>query len=640
MSVGTTYGKYFLLKRIATGGMGEIYLARQQGPAGFEKILVIKKILQQLSENEKYARSFLSEAKMQAQMNHSSIVQIFDLGQADDGTFYMAMEYVHGKALVDVESKVKRLKERVPPALTAQILERAADALSYAHGMADAKGQSLNIIHRDVSPHNVLISYAGDVKLIDFGIAKSELSTVKTETGTIKGKFYYMSPEQSRAMPLDKRSDVFSLGIVLYECLLGVNPFQKPNVVLSLEAIQKEHPPLPSEVDPDLEPFDAIVARSLAKDRDERYGDADEMRDDLARLRARLPAANERLGAYVSRLFKESLDQDSKILVEMDMGAVRRPATPAPPRSDAAKPLRPSRPSRPLKIAPPDPKVTDSGPGKTILMPGEGGKAAVGVAPDIEPDPVPEHAATVVQSSPFPNQPGRHSQRRAAHVDEAMTIPPSLDLSAYSGSGEEDAPKTDSFEEATDPPRSVSGPWEWGQPNAPERALEPSAPPPSARVVLIAATVIVVAAGAAVIAWTLTHSAPGGALPAIDPGAALADPVTGQGRLRLTTIPPLPVTCNGKAVSGADFPLSGSTGKIEVGDETMALHIKLAYRQAEGSRMMDMNADPGVMVYVNSVARGRTPIFGVAIGGDPIRVEFKKPGVEQTVTLQLQYLGK
>ncbi|MFN7133225.1 MAG: serine/threonine protein kinase, partial [Myxococcales bacterium] len=325
MSVGAIYGgKYFLLKKLAAGGMGEVFLARQQGPAGFEKILVIKRILNHLTDNNDYVEAFLTEARLQARMSHSSIVSIFDLGQAEDGSFYLAMEFIHGKSLVETITRAKNMKKQLPPDLAALILERAADGLSYAHNLTDNAGRSMNIIHRDISPHNVLISYTGDIKLIDFGIAKSEINSVKTETGTIKGKFFYMSPEQSAAKPLDKRSDIFSLGIVLYETLTGDNPFMRGNVVLALEAIQKWDPPPPSSIDPALAPFDPIVAKALAKDREQRYQDAADLKDDLARVRALgvLPPSPERLGPFMMRIFREKYEAETRILQDTDSASV------------------------------------------------------------------------------------------------------------------------------------------------------------------------------------------------------------------------------------------------------------------------------------------------------------------------------
>jgi len=330
LDVGSSYGKYFLLKKLAAGGMGEIFLAKQQGPAGFEKILVVKKILHHLTENKEFVELFLGEARLAARMNHRNIVQVFELGE-QDGTYFIAMEYVSGKSLRDVVDLTTKRKEKLHAELCRTIAEQICDGASYAHNLTDITGRSLNIIHRDLNPQNVLISYTGDVKVIDFGIAKSEMSTVKTEAGMIKGKFVYMSPEQSLAKKLDKRSDIFAVGISLYEMLTGINPFHKNNIVLTLEAVQRYEPPPPSEYDPSYAPFDPIISKALAKDRDKRYSDAAEMQDDLRRIV--LPRSSERLGQFMSRLFRQQLEEEQKILMDTDaarlMNAGARARTPA-----------------------------------------------------------------------------------------------------------------------------------------------------------------------------------------------------------------------------------------------------------------------------------------------------------------------
>jgi len=323
--VGTFYGKYFLLKKLAAGGMGEVFLAKQQGPAGFEKILIIKKVLAHLSGNKEFIELFLGEARLAARMNHRNIVQVFELGE-HESSYFIAMEYVQGKPLRDVIDMAAKKKEKLSAELCRSIAEQICDGASYAHNLTDISGRSLNIIHRDLNPQNVLISYTGDVKVIDFGIAKSEMSTVKTEAGMIKGKFVYMSPEQSLAKKLDKRSDIFAIGISLYEMLTGINPFHKNNIVLTLEAVQRFEPPPPSEYDPAFAPFDPIIAKALAKDRDRRYADAAEMQDDLRRIT--VPRAQERLGPFMSRIFRAQLEEEQKILMDTDSSRVTGGARP------------------------------------------------------------------------------------------------------------------------------------------------------------------------------------------------------------------------------------------------------------------------------------------------------------------------
>ena len=335
--VGQTFGKYFLMKKLAAGGMGEIFLAKQQGPAGFTKLLVVKKILAHLTENKEFIEAFLGEARLAAQMNHRNVVQVFELGE-EAGNYFIAMEYVAGKSLRDVIDQAIKRKEKLNAELCRLVAEQICDGASYAHNLTDMGGRSLNLVHRDLNPQNVLISYTGDVKVIDFGIAKSEMSTVKTEAGMIKGKFVYMSPEQSLAKKLDKRSDIFAIGITLYEMLTGINPFHKNNIVLTLEAVQRFDPPPPSEYDPSYAPFDPIVAKALTKDRDRRYSDASEMQDDLRRVV--LPRPPERLNQLMTRIFRAQLEEEQKMIQDSDSlkltgsAAKRTPAKPSP----AAKP--------------------------------------------------------------------------------------------------------------------------------------------------------------------------------------------------------------------------------------------------------------------------------------------------------------
>src|SRR5438874_5400024 len=331
--VGTYFGKYFLLKKLAAGGMGEVYLAKQQGPAGFQKMLVVKKILSHLTESKEFVEAFLGEARLAAQMNHRNIVQVFELGE-QDSSYFIAMEYVQGKSLRDLIDTTMRRREKIPAELCRTLAEQICDGASYAHNLTDMAGRSLNLVHRDLNPQNVLISYGGDLKIIDFGIAKSELSTVKTEAGMIKGKFVYMSPEQSMAKKLDKRSDIFAIGISLYEMLTGINPFHKNNIVLTLEAVQRYDPPPPSEIDPSYAPFDPIVAKALAKDRDRRYSDASEMMDDLRRVV--LPRPPERVAQFMQRIFRAQVEEEQKMLIDSDsmkltgMGPKRTPSKPTP----------------------------------------------------------------------------------------------------------------------------------------------------------------------------------------------------------------------------------------------------------------------------------------------------------------------
>ena len=271
------FGKFVLLRKLASGGMGEVFLAKQRGPSGFEKLLVIKRILSHHLDKPDYVSMFFGEAKLVARLNHHNIIQIYEMDKID-GEHYIAMEYVRGKSLRDIIDELRSEGRLLPMAHVIEIASTLCDGLGYAHHARDPGGRPLSIVHRDVNPHNVLISYNGDLKIIDFGIAKSEMTAVQTATGTIKGKFVYMSPEQSAADPLDMRSDIFSLGIVIYELACLENPFVRQNVVLSLEAIQRHDVPLPSTKRPEALPLDGIIQRALAKRAEDRFQTAFELR--------------------------------------------------------------------------------------------------------------------------------------------------------------------------------------------------------------------------------------------------------------------------------------------------------------------------------------------------------------------------
>lgn len=316
---GSTFGKYFLLKKIAAGGMGEIFLAKLKGPVGFEKLLVIKRVLAQHVENQEFVEMFFAEARLAAQLTHSNIVQIYEMGEIDDA-YFIAMEYVHGKSLRDLIDKARDRGETIHPQYAIDIISRLCAGMGYAHNARDLAGTSIGIIHRDINPHNLLVAYSGEVKIIDFGIAKSEMSMHKTETGTIKGKFVYMSPEQSAADNLDKRSDIFAIGICLYETLTFTNPFAKANIVLSLDAIQRKDPPPLSEFNPKLAPFEPIIRKALAKKVQDRYRDAEEMREDLQRLArsGEIEQAPLPLTEVMNDLFEDQIESEKRMILETD----------------------------------------------------------------------------------------------------------------------------------------------------------------------------------------------------------------------------------------------------------------------------------------------------------------------------------
>ncbi|MGM0574648.1 MAG: protein kinase domain-containing protein [Myxococcota bacterium] len=264
------YGKYLLLRKIAMGGMAEIFRAKTLGAEGFEKQIVIKRILPHYTDDESFVKMFIDEASIASKLQHSNIVQIYDFDQEED-RYYIAMEYVEGSDLKTVIERGLKAGTPLSPAQCVWIMMELAKGLHYAHAK-EYNGQPLNIVHRDISPHNVMVSYTGEIKLMDFGIAKAAQRSTKTLAGTVKGKCAYMSPEQARGKPLDGRSDLFALGIMLWEMLTQKRLFLGDSDFETLSNVLKADAPPPSSVNPNVpEALDAIVARALAKSRDDRH---------------------------------------------------------------------------------------------------------------------------------------------------------------------------------------------------------------------------------------------------------------------------------------------------------------------------------------------------------------------------------
>ncbi|MBK7862096.1 MAG: DUF2378 family protein [Archangiaceae bacterium] len=308
------FGRYQLIKKIATGGMGEVFLARQKGPVGgFQKLVVVKRLLPHLSEEQEFINMFFDEARIAALLNHPNIAQIYDLGEAEGG-YYIAMEYVHGENLRVVAAEAHERKGGMPLALKCRVLADAAAALDFAHKAKSPSGQPLNLIHRDVSPQNVIVGFSGGVKLIDFGVAKATNKITRTATGIIKGKYAYMSPEQARGEDLDSRSDIFGLGIVFYEVLTNQRLFKRENDTATLKAVVGIKIPPPSQVVKGVpKAVDAIVMKALERHREDRYQTGSEMQLALEEflVRQRLPATPAHIAAFMTDLFPTESAQEA-----------------------------------------------------------------------------------------------------------------------------------------------------------------------------------------------------------------------------------------------------------------------------------------------------------------------------------------
>ncbi|HEY2745281.1 MAG TPA: protein kinase [Polyangia bacterium] len=286
MSTTSQFGKYSLQRKLAEGGMAEVFLAKQTGMEGFEKLVVVKRILPQLCSDDSFVKMFLNEARVAARLNHPHVVQIFDLGKLGD-QYFIAMEYVHGEDLRTVIREATDADRRPPIGLVCRIIADMLAGLHYAHTRVGADGKPLGLVHRDVSPQNVLVTYEGSVKLVDFGIAKAtrEVGAAQTQAGLLKGKYSYMSPEQARGQPIDARADVFCAGVLLWELATWQRLFKRPTDMSTLMAVAEEPIRTPRSVEPSLPPeLDRVIMKALARKPEERYGSAQEMRAALEAL--------------------------------------------------------------------------------------------------------------------------------------------------------------------------------------------------------------------------------------------------------------------------------------------------------------------------------------------------------------------
>lgn len=279
------FGKYLLLEKIAAGGMAEVYLAKSTGATGLNKFFAIKRILPQFSSNPEFVEMFKEEANVAINLNHSNVVSIFDFG-IEKSQFYLVMDYVEGRNLRQIINELKKNNKSFSIDQALFMVKETAAGLDHAHRCTDSKsGRPLNITHRDMSPQNIMVSFEGEVKVIDFGIAKAETEQEETKAGTLKGKFGYMSPEQAEGMQIDPRTDVFALGIVLWELLANDRLFTGSNEAAILRKVRECQIPAIRKVNPTVPPeLERIVMKALAKDRNVRYQTAANFHRDLNRF--------------------------------------------------------------------------------------------------------------------------------------------------------------------------------------------------------------------------------------------------------------------------------------------------------------------------------------------------------------------
>jgi eukaryotic-like serine/threonine-protein kinase len=322
---GERVGRYVILGRLASGGMGEVWLARHDGPGGFAKTVVVKTIADNRAGEEGFREMFLDEARLAGLINHPHVVQVFDFGE-DGGRYFLAMEYLEGRALSEVLARLEREKATLPATLAARIVADCCAGLDFAHDLKDGGGRSLGIVHRDVTPANIILTYSGQVKVLDFGIARARARSHHTPTGVAKGKTFYMSPEQIQGDPVDRRADLWGLGVTLYGMLTGHRPFDGPTPLDVFDAIV--HAPLPSlGLAVDAVALDRIVQRALARNREDRYPTAGAMRIDLESYLDHQPSVTGfELASLMEQLFPVASDVDRGRLAALAAGSGAGPA--------------------------------------------------------------------------------------------------------------------------------------------------------------------------------------------------------------------------------------------------------------------------------------------------------------------------
>ncbi|MFK7991755.1 MAG: protein kinase [Sandaracinaceae bacterium] len=330
-------GRYELVHELGHGGMAHVYLARTSGPAGFQKWFAIKRIYERMARDRDFVDMFLDEARLAASLQHPNVVQTIELGQEDD-QYFIAMEYLHGEPLSVVARRHQEKHGPLDPALAAFVCAEAAEGLHHAHEAADADGDSLELVHRDVSPHNIFVTYEGRVVLTDFGVAKARGRVTQTETGMVKGKIAYSAPEQLRGEAMDRRVDVFALGVVLFELTTGRRLFKAASDAETLQRIYSGHRVAPTSLVPDYpNELEDIIERALAHDAGERTPTALEMARALRAFASGSGIDASELKRQMGALFEDEITEKSAILRRRASLEVSAPAPVAPTEEEPSR---------------------------------------------------------------------------------------------------------------------------------------------------------------------------------------------------------------------------------------------------------------------------------------------------------------
>jgi len=316
--VGRRLGRYEILAKIASGGMAAVYVARAQGVAGFERLVAIKILHSNLAHEEEFVRMFLDEARLAARIRHPNVVPTLDISDTIDAGYFLVMEYIEGDHLGQLLAGATKLKERLPQPAVMRIMVDALSGLGAAHRLAGEDGKPLNLVHRDVSPHNIMVGLDGISRLTDFGVAKAEDRLTHTRDGQIKGKLSYMAPEQASVGRTDPRSDLFSIGIILWEALTGVRLFRSETTAGTLNKLVSEPIPMPSSVDSALEVFDPLLQKALSRDPEVRFQSSDDFSDAVEKMAKQVGglASLREVGKVVEKFAAERITADKQRIKE------------------------------------------------------------------------------------------------------------------------------------------------------------------------------------------------------------------------------------------------------------------------------------------------------------------------------------
>ncbi len=633
-------GKYRVLRHLASGGMGEVCLAVQEGPADYERVVAVKRMLPNLNTHREVLKLFLDEARLIALLHHRNICQIVELGEDDDG-YFVAMEFVNGASVQSLLSKLHRQGKRLEPYYAVEIAAQVAEALSYAYTAPGRDGQPLQIIHRDVTPHNVLLSTAGDVKLIDFGVAKSSQQQHSTENGIVKGKLGYLSPEQSKGKALDDRSDLFSLGIMLYEMITGENPFARPDLVATVRAIQSEEVPPLDALRTEWAALWPVVSRLLAKSPDERYENANAAAEALLDLRQILPRPPKRLGPFIADSFGQELVELARSISDTNIRARLEAAIPrAEETSDEPLPVpapvpseSPSNSTLPLPLA--SASAPTSSPAPATVMLNDPTRMNAAAAPETllfsAPSRTPEISlrsrngliwgavglVAIVgvglwignRTSPEVAPPKSNSTPPSPSVSDSATSsvrsapPPPTELPhpstiATSGSASSVVPPSEIATKMDDAPKAISPPSK----SHPDRASTTSSS--KHRHVDVASSSKQAA----------EKSPPTATTPETTNVAASPS----LGTLRVSGLAPRV--------------LNQPSGHLDLQDPSGHFKIGLDYAIAQSQMKVQLSSTPWAIVYVNGSTNGKTKDRAVElpqIGSAPVRIELEHPDMEK-----------